>query len=142
MGLSIRPATAADLDFLASHDRHIARQELRYAVERGRILLAEWEGKPCGWLRYNLFWDNTPFMNLLYLLEPYRGKGVGRALTLHWEAAMAAQGYPTVMLSTAADEYAQHFYTKLGYAAAGGFTLPGDPYELIFTKVLTAPQND
>lgn len=46
MELHIRPATAADLDFLASHDRHIARQELRYAVERGRILLAEWEGKP------------------------------------------------------------------------------------------------
>ena len=136
MELHIRPATAADLHFLASHDRHITRQELRYAVERERVLLADWEGKPCGRLRYNLFRDNTPFMNLLYLLEPYRGMGVGRALTLHWEAAMAARGHRTEMLSTAADEYAQHFYTKLGYTAIGGFTLPGDPYELIFSKNL------
>ena len=29
-----------------------------------------------GWLRWGLFWDEHPFMNLLYLLEPYRGKGL------------------------------------------------------------------
>ena len=41
-----------------------------------------------------------------------------------------------VMTYTQADEYAQHFYTHLGYRAAGGFVLPGDPYELIFVKEL------
>lgn len=136
MNLTIRTAEPTDLPFLTAHDRHIAVDELRFAVQRQRVLLAEADGQPIGWLRYNLFWDNTPFMNLLYLLEPYRGIGAGRALTAHWEAAMAAQGYRTVMTSTAADEYAQHFYTKLGYMAAGGFTPLGDPYELIFCKEL------
>lgn len=136
MELQIRTARAEDLPFLAGHDRHIPAAELEYAVARQRVLLAEADGQPIGWLRYNLFWDNTPFMNLLYLLEPYRGRGAGRALVASWESAMAAQGYRTVMTSTAADEYAQHFYTRLGYAAAGGFTPPGDPYELIFCKEL------
>ena len=136
MNLTIRMAGQADLPFLAAHDRHIAAEELRYAVQRQRVLLAEADGQPVGWLRYNLFWDNTPFMNLLFLLEPYRGSGIGRALTKQWENAMAEQGYRTVMTSTAADEYAQHFYTKLEYKAAGGFTPPGDPYEMIFIKTL------
>ena len=105
-------------------------------MEQERVLLAEADGTPVGWLRYSMFWGNTPFMDLLFLLEPYRGKGIGRALTARWEAEMTAQGHRTVLLSTAADEYAQHFYTKLGYAAIGGFTPPGDPYELIFCKAL------
>ena len=32
------------------------------------------------------------------------------------------------------DEYAQHFYRKLGYETIGGFTPFGDPYELILAK--------
>jgi hypothetical protein len=40
------------------------------------------------------------------------------------------------MTSTASDEYAQHFYQKLGYTTIGGFTPFGDPYVLIFSKML------
>jgi ribosomal protein S18 acetylase RimI-like enzyme len=50
---------------------------------------------------------------------------------------MHRSGYHIVMTSTASDEYAQHFYRKLGYTAIGGFALPGDPYELILSKELT-----
>ena len=33
-----------------------------------------------GWLRFNLFWDNIPFLNMLYFLEEYRRKGYGKQL--------------------------------------------------------------
>ena len=118
------------------YDRHISEPELRYLISRGRILIAEEDGIFYGWLRWNLFWDNTPFMNMLYFLEPYRGKGYGKALVEFWEAEMKESGYRTVLTSTASDEYAQHFYQKLGYDAIGGFLLPGDPYEIIFYKNL------
>ena len=94
------------------------------------------DGELAGWLRWNLFWDNTPFLNLLFLLESHRGKGYGRELMAHWEARMAGLGYNQVMTSTASDEYAQHFYARLGYTALGGFTPFGEAYELILGKEL------
>ena len=134
--MTIRPALSADLPLLAEYDRHIAREELHNLIALGRVAIAE-EGETfLGWLRWNLFWDNTPFLNMLYLSEPHRGKGCGKALMQWWEAEMRKLGFSTVMTSTASDEYAQHFYRKLGYTAIGGFGLPGESYELVFSKKL------
>ncbi len=130
----IRFAFEKDLEFLHRHDRHISLEELRYAVARRRVLVAEERGALAGWLRYNLFWDNTPFMNLLYVLEEYRGKGVGKELAAFWEGEMARRGFGVFMTSTQSDEYAQHFYRKLGYRDVGGFQFPGESFELIFVK--------
>ena len=134
--MTIRIATLADLPILSSHDHHISKNELENLIRLGRVTIAEAEGEFVGWLRWNLFWDNTPFLNMLYLSEPHRGKGCGKALMQWWEAEMRKLGFSTVMTSTASDEYAQHFYQKLGYTAIGGFTPFGDPYELIFSKML------
>ena len=134
--MNIIHATEVHIPQLLQFDRHISGSELRYLISRGRILIAEEQGIFCGWLRWNLFWDNTPFMNMLYLPEPHRGKGWGRALVEFWEDEMKASGYRMVLTSTQSDEYAQHFYQKLGYTAIGGFLLPGDPYEVIFHKSL------
>lgn len=134
--MTIRTAAETDLPILVQYDRHISQAELENMTHLGRVIIGEVNGEFAGWLRWNLFWDNTPFVNLLYLLEPYRGMGCGREMMLHWEQEMQKLGFETVMTSTASDEYAQHFYRKLGYTAIGGFTPFGDPYELIFAKKL------
>lgn len=132
--MQITTATPNDIDLLSLHDRHIARDELALLVQHGRVYIAWEDDRLVGWLRYNLFWDNTPFMNMLYILDGHRGKGYGRALAEHWETQMKAEGFHTVMTSTASDEYAQHFYHRLGYTTVGGFTPPEEPYELILLK--------
>ena len=134
--MTLRPAALSDLPVLAAHDHHITSAELNNLIRLGQVLIAEADGQFAGWLRWNLFWDNTPFMNLLFLLGDFRGKGYGKTLVTHWEEEMRQQGYDTVMTSTASDEYAQHFYQKLGYTAIGGFTLFDEPYELLFAKKL------
>lgn len=134
--MNIQIAGMGDLPALARRDRHIAPQELERSVRLGRIYVAEEQGTLAGWLRWNLFWDNTPFMNLLFVLDGLRGRGLGRALTEHWEGQMRQAGYGAVMTSTQAGECAQHFYAKLGYEAVGGFLPPGEGYELIFCKKL------
>lgn len=134
--MQIRWAEESDLMILRTYDQHIRADELEKRVRQGGVLIAEEQGRFAGWLRYHLFWDNTPFMNLLYLLEPERGKGTGRALVAFWEEQMKKQGYHAVMTSSQADEYAQHFYQHLGYRAIGGFLLPGEAYEIIFWKSL------
>ena len=134
--MEIRRAQAEDFAFLSQHDAHIAPGELQAQIERGRILIAQEGGQPIGWLRWNLFWDNTPFLNLLFLLEGFRQKGYGRQLMQAWESEMAQQGYRIVMTSTLASEQAQHFYRALGYRDAGSLLLEEEPLEILFTKRL------
>lgn len=132
----ITHAETQHLPQLTLLDPHISESELGALVTRHRVLIAEEDGKLVGWLRWNLFWDNTPFMNMLYVFESARGKGIGRELTLHWEEEMRLLGYQSLMTSTASDEYAQHFYRKLGYETIGGFAPFGEAYELILSKRL------
>ena len=134
--INIRLATEADLPFLEKNDRHIRLSEIKALIGQNRILLAEMDGEIIGWLRWSLFWDNTPFMNMLYFLEGYRGKGYGRQIVEHWENQMRHEGYDLVMTSSLSDEQAQHFYRKLGYVDSGSLLLPGEALEIIFTKSL------
>ena len=134
--MTIIHASAEHASALHSLDRHVAEDELRALIAQGRVLILEEAECIRGWLRWNLFWDNTPFMNMLFVDESCRGTGLGSMLVSRWEAEMAALGYRTLMTSTASDEYAQHFYRKLGYETIGGFTPFGDPYELILAKRL------
>lgn len=136
MDVIIRTAHSGDLPFLAEHDRHITPAVLDQAIRLGRVLILEEEGCPVGWMRWNLFWDNTPFMNMLFLLEGHRSKGWGRSMVNHWEQEMREAGYQAVMTSTQADEFAQHFYRHLGYRDVGSFALPGETLELILMKPL------
>lgn len=136
MTYCIRIADGRDLEFLAENDCHIPPEERESVIRQGRILILETEGRPAGWLRWGMFWDNTPFMNLLYLLEEYRGAGFGRAMVSHWETQMRNAGHTLVMTSTQANEYAQGFYRRLGYQDVGGFLLPGESYELLLVKAL------
>ena len=59
MDTIIRVASGADLPFLMEHDRHITPAELDNSIRLGRILILEAAGERLGWLRWNLFWDNT-----------------------------------------------------------------------------------
>lgn len=132
----IRYAVPSDLELLAVHDRHIAREELEALLLRKRVLVMFQENQLVGWLRYNLFWDNTPFMNLLYILEGFRGRGLGGLLTGFWEAEMKAQGHKMVLTSSLSDERGQFFYRKHGYVDCGSLLLPEEPLEIIFCKNL------
>lgn len=76
----IRYATENDIAILEQYDKHISKEELRNIIKLNRVILM-FEGNDfIGWLRFNLFWDNTPFMNMLYFIDGYRGKGNGKKL--------------------------------------------------------------
>lgn len=138
--LDIRYVQKEDADFWYSLDKHLPKQEFynKISQKQGYVLLSG--GTPIGILRYNLFWDNTPFCTMLYIAKNHRGKGYGRKLMEHWETDMKNQGYGMLMTSTQVDESAQHFYRKLGYKDTGAFVIdvPGfeQPMELIMIKAV------
>ncbi len=132
----IRIAELKDLDLIKQYDKHIAEAELTNVLMLERIIIAEENNDFVGWLRYNYFWDNTPFMNMLYILDKYRKKGYGKVLTEYWEEKMRYLGFNSVLTSTLSNESSQHFYNKLGYETIGGFLMSNELYELILSKEL------
>ena len=71
----IRYADTDDLNILRKYDTHIQTAQLQLSINEGRVFIAEENDSFAGWLRYNLFWDSIPFINMLYFLESYRNKG-------------------------------------------------------------------
>ena len=136
--IKIRYLEASDKQFWYSLDKHLPETEFYNKVQtkRGYILLLD--DKPIGLLRYNLFWDNTPFCTMLFVDEKYQRKGYGKHLMKYWENDMKMQGYGMLLTSTQADETAQHFYRKLGYKDCGGFVIDipayAQPMEIFFMK--------
>ena len=138
--MQIRAADRKDKEMLSRLDRHIRPEELEVSISLGRVLVAEENGQLAGWLRWNLFWDNTPFCTMLVIDQEFRGKSYGTQLMEHWEKDMKKQGYGMLFTSTQVDETAQHFYRKLGYKDCGGFVIDiplyAQPMEMILIKAI------
>ncbi|WP_284645965.1 GNAT family N-acetyltransferase [Paenibacillus silviterrae] len=128
-------ATDLDYGYLHEHDRHISQSLLLQKIKNNEIyILRNKDESNIGWMRYGYFWDNTPFMNMIWISEPFRGKGLGTQAVLFWENEMQRKGFALVMTSTLSNERAQHFYRKLGYRDAGCLLLENEPLEIIMTK--------
>ena len=132
----IRYAGQGDFAVLAQYDRHICESELKISIDAKHILVMFCGDVFAGWLRYNLFWDSLPFMNMLYFREAYRGRGYGGQLVGFWEREMAGKGYEMVLTSTMSSEQGQHFFRKNGYVDCGSLLLPEEPLEIILRKSL------
>jgi len=130
----MRHATQEDKLFWFTLDRHIkeAIYEIKIRDKQAYIILDG--NKPIGVLRYSLFWDSIPFVNLIELQEAYHGKGFGTHAMKYWENDMQGLGHKLVMTSTQSNEQAQHFYRKLGYVDSGCLLLYKEPAEIFFVK--------
>ena len=118
--LSIRYVQEEDNEFWFKLDKHLSQCEFEKKIrdKMGYVLLEN--NVPIALLRYNLFWDNTPFLTMIYVKQEYQHKGYGRKLIEFWEENMKSAGYEMIMTSTQVDEEAQHFYRKIGYQDSGG----------------------
>lgn len=132
----VRYAVEDDFKILSKYDNHICEEELKRCMQVKGILVMFDDHIFIGWLRFNLFWNNIPFMNMLYVLEGYRGKGYGSQLVEFWEKEMQKSKYNMVLTSTRSDEQAQCFYRKIGYTDCGALLLPDEPLEIILSKKL------
>lgn len=138
--MMIRYVESADRSEWYRLDKHLPEEGFEEKVNNKQGYVAVEDGKVIGVLRFNLFWDNTPFCTLLFIDEKYRGRGYGKFLMEHWQRDMKSMGYGMMMTSTLVDEDAQHFYRKLGYKDCGGFVVdvPGyeQPMEMFMIKAI------
>jgi len=133
--MKIEHATEADYEYLIERDRHLVESLVLPKIQNKEIyMLRNQDNLNIGWMRYGYFWDNTPFMNMIWLDIEYRKKGYGKEMILFWEERMKQRGFHLVMTSTQANEEAQHFYRKLGYKDSGCILLEHEPLEIILMK--------
>lgn len=133
--MEIQLAVPGDFRKVRRYDSHIPSPRLADCIENNRVYVLRDGGNIVGVLRYSLFWQAIPFLDLLFLDEAYRGRGHGRSLMAHWEAEMAKEGYSYVMLSTQEDETSKFFYEKLCYQPIGAFLPPDqEARELLYGK--------
>lgn len=76
----IRYASCDDMHALSELDRNISETELHSSIDMRHVTVSEENGKIVGRLRYGLFRNNTPFINMLYVIDGKRGKGLGSEL--------------------------------------------------------------
>ncbi len=129
-------AEPEDLDYLAREDHHVQRGVIEQKIERREIVVLHHDGRRAGALRYGYFWDEIPFMNLLWVQQELRGRGFGTRLVAFWEDEMRQAGYEEVMTSTLSSERAQHLYRRLGYEDCGCLLSTDEPLETILLKKL------
>ena len=134
----IRYMRTEDKKFWYGLDRHLPEPEFAKKVRDRQGYIFMKDGCPVGLLRYNLFWDNTPFCTMLFITPGCQGRGYGRKLMEYWEKDMKSQGYGMTLVSTRTDEEAQRFYRRIGYRDCGGLLIdiPGyeQPMELFLIK--------
>lgn len=138
--MEIKVVTDYDKQFVMSIDKHIddTGYANRVSTKSGYVI---WEGNQrIGIMDYCILWHNIPFLNFLFIIEEFRGKGFAKQAVLSWESEMNRQGYKMTLISTQVDERAQHLYRKLGYIDCGGLVFNNTPFdqpmELFFRKVL------
>jgi len=135
--INIDYASQDCLDFLIVHDHYVTGDVMEKKVQNGEVIIARGCNNIIGWLRFGYFWDQIPFMNMLFIFEGFRGKGIGTELVRFWEEEMLKKGFKMVLTSTLSNETAQHFYRKLGYKDSGCLLLEGEPsLEIILRKEL------
>lgn len=134
--MRIDVALDSDYEFIINRDRHITQHLVKAKIKEEEIYILRESDQEIGWMRFNYFWDNTPFMNMIWIDEEYRGMGFGKQVVLSWEELMRQKGFRVVMTSTQSNEGSQHFYRKLGYKDIGCLLQENDPLEVILSKEL------
>ena len=133
----IELAQSKDISKIAKLDSHIPASRLNECIRDSQVYVLKddtvqnerqssrlRDHSIVGVLRYSLFWQTIPFVDLLYIDEAYQRKGFGTQMMREWERVMKTLGYSYVMTSTQADEDAWRFYEALGYQKVGGFYPP------------------
>ena len=137
MNIKIRKAEDFDYNAIIKYDRHIAPKRLKTVISEGRMFVLERDDNIIGVLRYSLFWESIPFLDLIFIDAAYQKHGYGRAFMAFWESEMKQAGFCFCLASTQEDETAKYFYETIGYMKTGAFLPPKQKAkELIYQKAL------
>ncbi len=72
----IEYANENDIGGILELDGHIDQKILIRKISHNEVYVFREETDVIGMLRYSLFWDNTPFMNMICIKQSFQRKGL------------------------------------------------------------------
>ena len=129
MRMNLKHMQMSDKDFVMSIDSHVNDLQYKNRVDTQTGYIIWTDNIRAGLMHYSVLWDSLPFLNLIFVKETHRNKGIASKAMKLWEEDMKEQGYKMVLVSTQVDEDAQHLYRKLGYIECGALLMNGTPLE-------------
>jgi GNAT superfamily N-acetyltransferase len=88
----------------------------KYALPKGRLLLALYDGEPAGCAALREIDNESCEMKRMFVYDKFHGKGIGAALTEKLIREARIIGYSTIKLDTSIRQVeAQKLYEKMGF---------------------------
>lgn len=99
-----------------NHDESFFRE----GIAAGHVLVARSSGSAVGYLIYQVWWGNTPFLALIRVLPEFRGKGLGKKLLTLCEEKLKKEGYEALISSSErSNAEGNAFHHKMGFEPIG-----------------------
>ena len=93
-----------------------------------RALVAHAEGRPVGYLLFQVLWGNTPFLSQIWIDESQQGKGVGKQMVSMLEERLKNEKYDTLTTSNEVSNGAGvGFVSKIGFKTIGTLEMDHGP---------------
>lgn len=122
------------VDKAVTGDRH-GEEILGPAMDAGRVLVAEEDGKVLAYLRWEVFWDTIPLCLTVRVLPEYQRQGIGRALYDLAEEEFDRGGVGFWLSSTEeTNETSLRFHEALGFRPIGTLRELGQDAGEIFLR--------
>jgi len=116
----IRMAVEEDVPWLVAHDRSIPREEQARKVGAREVVVATIGEARVGLLRLDFIWSKQAYIALVWVREPHRRIGVGKAFLRFLDEHLAALGCGTLLSSSQADEpEPQAWHRRVGFVECG-----------------------
>lgn len=134
----ITVAAESDIQDIHSFDNEFLSKRLAECIKEHRIFVLRSKGKVVGVMRYNLFLESIPCLDMLTLDSAYIEKGYIQKMLDYWEFRMRELGYGYVMATMFTDRVENYSSETFAYQKMGAFSLPLMDYNVeVFTKILS-----
>ncbi|CAN5572796.1 hypothetical protein BH24DEI1_BH24DEI1_00150 [soil metagenome] len=117
---NVRFARPSDIPTLKALDPWPRERAWRHKVEAQEVIALELTGRVAGLARYAVLWTTVPFLELIFIEEPYRGKGHSRRMLEFLKAHLRKEGYVALLSSSQTDEpRPQAWHVHMGFRSNG-----------------------
>lgn len=103
MKAAVRLGVPDDLAFIM-RKCHFTEEEVLRKIGENEIFLLTVDGQPAGYLSIEYLWSSIPFIDMLWISEPYQKKGYSRDLLNFVEDYLREIGHETLYSSSQVDE--------------------------------------
>ncbi len=126
----------------AAFDEEVSGLPGKYGQPEGRLLLASVDGKAAGCVALRSLGDGSSEMKRMFVYPEFRGRGVGKALSVRLIDEARSAGYRTMRLDTSIRQIeAITLYERLGFTRIGPYyELPDELVDwLVFMELSLQP---